>query len=641
MFKNFFEQKKKRVPFPIIKDKDGVSTLLSGEKTYNYLVTPPDTDSLPPDELDILTDNLRSCLNNLSDGDWLKFYKRNDLKTFLTSNREYLTFSGAKLETAHATTEFFGGEIPITDIEFNDFYITVNGEYWCLVNAQVPPINSYSNFLNQFNEEYIVSIRKINSTFAAKELGLKRRGQGVATNTVHRNHEGEKSYQEIDNLLEDLEVGNESLFKGQIWFIVKGIQSEDVIFRARNLVKTLRDQGAKAFLESRGVDFFFNHLLLGVPPSKLREFSVGSPYASNMIPFTNDFLHEKGMYLESRGAAVALDLFNPDFTNKNTLITGMSGEGKSFFVGTLLYHLHKEEDANLAIFDLGGSFKRLCNYLGGTSLNKSFNPLQFFEAKFLYDFIISVIGEDEYDKSTKGLLYGKIKELVDEEFQFNGFMEMITLIDITIPDIRNYFYEIEEYITNERSEPPRVFYLDIKDLPPGIVNPFLVYANRLSESTDKKVVKVFDECWAFMERSPSVLTSIVKTGRKEDIVSIFLSQELNEFSGRHSEVASSIIGNTHSKIYFYQGEIVHPSITDVDRYFLKQGGVKSKKDEFSEFLFSTPLTQKILRLYPDAFFYELMNTERAKVQKQDEFIEKHLEYMNYQKAFEKWVEYVQ
>lgn len=641
MLKQFFNKTKKRVPYPIVSERKGVATLLSGMKTYSFEVLPPDIDSLPPDELDLVTSSLRTQINSLKDGDWVKFYRRNDKRIFLSSNREQGSFAGSRLIEASPKLSFFGDERPFSDIEFNDFYITVNGEHWLLVNAQTPPSDSFSNFLDQYDEEFIVSLRKVNNSMAIKELGLKRRGQGVATNTEHRNHEGERSYQELDNLLYDLEVGDESLFKGQLWFIIKGVYPDEVVKRAKDLVTKLRDQGAQAFLETRGIDFFFNHLLLGVPPAKIREFSVGSPYASNMIPFTKDHLHKAGLKLSSRGEDVFLDLFNPEFTNKNCLITGMSGEGKSFFVGTLLYHLNVVEGANLAIFDLGGSFKRLCSYLGGKAISNAINPLRFFEPNFLYEFVLSVVGESELDKNTKGLLYGKIKEICEEELEFNNFMEFVTLLDVTIPDIKNFFYEIEDYLTNEIDPTPSVFYLDIKGLPSSIVSPFLVYANRLSEASDKKVVKVFDECWAFMEKSPSILTSIVKTGRKEDIVSIFLSQELNEFSGRHAEVANSIIGNTHSKIYFYQGEIVHPSITEVDRFFLNDCKVKSKKDIYSEFLFSTPLNRKILRLYPNAFTYELLNTERDRVKSQDAFLSEHTKFMSYQKAFNKWVDYVQ
>lgn len=639
LFTKSLRKPRSRHPFPLCKDSEGVTTLLNGAKTFNYEIDCPDLDSLSPDEILGVYSNLQADLCALNTGDWLKFYRFYDSqKSFLTSNKELKTLGHRDCRPIKSATKtMFGGDYPITDIEFSESYVFINGEYWCFVNAQTPPNESYGCFLEEFGEDYIVSIRKLDNSITSSTLKQKRKQQGVATSTFHVNHEGEKSYHEIDQMLENLELGNDAAFNAQIWFILKGVDKFDLIDRAKGLVKKLRNKGASAFLESDGLDFFFNHLVIGSPPSRFREFPCVSSFAANLIPFTKEHLHEKGLELDTRFFPVKLDVFNPKFTNLNTLITGMSGEGKSFFTCSLLYHLHKNEGANLAIFDLGGSFRRLCNYLGGTTLTAKFNPLRFNDPIFLRDFVLSIAPNVEGYKNFSGELLGKLKEFHREKLKFNNFMELVQLLDVTFQGLASYFYEIEDFFSNDLSDPPAVFYLDIKGLPEAAIKPFLLYANKLSESTDNRVVKVFDECWAFMNNSPEIIRSVVKTGRKDNVSSIFITQELNEFSGDYEAVASAVVTNSHTKIYFHQGEITHPSIRPIEKFFLN--GVKSSKDVFSEFLFATPDQRKVLRLYPNRFFWQLCNTENDVVRKQEAYIKERLPYMSYQEAFDKWVEY--
>ncbi len=633
-------KRKSRVPFPIVSENGGVVTLVNGLKVYTYEQECPDLDSYSNSEINSVYNDLAFSLKELSEGDWLKFHRFYDQqRTIISSNVEVESFGRRKASPLSSPTySNFLSERPISDIEFFDGHLMVNGEYWFLINAQTPPGESYGCFLEEIQEDYVVSLRKLSNAHILRELKQRRNQQGVATNTLHRNHEGESSYAQIDETIEGIEVGEEAYLNAQIWIILKGFDRSDLSVRARRIVKNLRDKGAEAFLETDGVDYFFNHLLIGTPPAKLREFPCSSEYAVNLIPFTKDSLHEDGMELHTRNFPVKINLFDSNFTNFNTLITGMSGEGKSFLVGTILYHFHTNTDVNLAIFDLGGSFKRMCNYLGGTSLTTKFNPLRFKDPFFLRDFILSVVTDLNGFPNFKGELLGALKDIHQKDFKFNNFMELITLLNVTFDGLISYFYEIEDFFTNDLNDPPKVFYLDIKGLPEAVIRPFLIYANKLSEATSNKVIKVFDECWAFMHSSPLILKSVVKTGRKENVSSIFITQELNEFSSEYSNVASAILGNTHSKIYFHQDEITHPSIRKVDKDFLKD--VKSKKNHYSEFLFSTPNQRKVLRLYPDPFFYELVHTEPDRTRKQEAFIKERLPYMSYQDAFNKWVSYV-
>jgi type IV secretory pathway VirB4 component len=79
---------------------------------------------------------------------------------------------------------------------------------------------------------------------------------------------------------------------------------------------------------------------------------------------------------------LGIDLFDPkELTAKHGLVLGVTGEGKSVLVNSLLTSFYcASEDHHIVIIDDGGSYKRLCDLLGGQYLEPtldgsySFNP---------------------------------------------------------------------------------------------------------------------------------------------------------------------------------------------------------------------------------------------------------------------------
>ncbi|OGR97779.1 MAG: hypothetical protein A2V88_09210 [Elusimicrobia bacterium RBG_16_66_12] len=94
---------------------------------------------------------------------------------------------------------------------------------------------------------------------------------------------------------------------------------------------------------------------------------------------------------------LGVDLFDKDeLTAKHGLVLGVTGEGKSFLTNALLTSFYSaSEDNHVIVIDDGGSYKRLCELLGGQYLEPAldgtyaFNP--FIDKTFLAD------PEDESD----------------------------------------------------------------------------------------------------------------------------------------------------------------------------------------------------------------------------------------------------
>jgi type IV secretory pathway VirB4 component len=64
------------------------------------------------------------------------------------------------------------------------------------------------------------------------------------------------------------------------------------------------------------------------------------------------------------GTSLSIDPFDPNMTNANQLISGASGAGKSFLTNVLLLNMLKEMP-RVFFVDIGGSYRRLCENLGG------------------------------------------------------------------------------------------------------------------------------------------------------------------------------------------------------------------------------------------------------------------------------------
>ena len=105
-----------------------------------------------------------------------------------------------------------------------------------------------------------------------------------------------------------------------------------------------------------------------------REFTVHAPAATNLIPAQGDFAgggKPALLFMGRKGQLISLDLFDPLATNYNSLIMASSGTGKSFFTQSLVYNYYLM-GSFIRIIDIGFSYKKLCNILGGTYL--TFGP---------------------------------------------------------------------------------------------------------------------------------------------------------------------------------------------------------------------------------------------------------------------------
>ncbi|MDY0362189.1 MAG: TraC family protein [Desulforegulaceae bacterium] len=92
-----------------------------------------------------------------------------------------------------------------------------------------------------------------------------------------------------------------------------------------------------------------------------------SEAALRLLPIQADFncLMEPAMLFSGRkGQIVSLNIFNKHATNYNAFVAAESGAGKSFFMNTFCIN-YFGTGAKIRLVDVGGSYKKLCEMLGG------------------------------------------------------------------------------------------------------------------------------------------------------------------------------------------------------------------------------------------------------------------------------------
>jgi type IV secretory pathway VirB4 component len=625
----------KDLPYPIFSRDGNQLTAINGERSYCFKVIPDDLAQMDKVERLGFYQDIRTLLNSTSEKKWYKFYRWNTHSVFVNTNNESLEIPRlSSHELSEPEKSFLGDTDLFSDIDFFENYLTVNLDYWRLIHLQDMLPHNHESILDGLGCDYIVCFKKIGEEIAKKELNHKRRSQGLTLNTPHQNHEGEEAYDDANALLKDIISHGEGVFKVAVWLVPKAESLEELNQKTKELISQLRRKSVRAFIETDGLDFWFNNLLMGVRPSFLKSKPAESSYLANYLPLNRDYIHSEGMEVYSRSLnTMFLNLYDELASNQNWLLTGASGEGKSFLAGSLLYHLVSKEGVKAGIFDLGGSLRRVAIYLGGVDLSQSFNPLQFRCPYYLKRFILAVIGRGELTKQEEGRLFALIEEALVRKVP--TFKELIKIVASEIDGVNWYFSELWDYFTEDIINPPDIFYIDTEGMPEQLITPYLVFAKELSESQDGKIVNYYDECWDLFDKCPEIVRFNAKTGRKNLIGNIFATQEIVELSNEYGDAAKAVIGNTYGKIYFYQPDLDHPILSDFEKDGIRS--IKSKKGEYSEFFFSSPDRKKAARLYVAPLLYELCHSEKEHRVKQENFIEDNREFMSFRQAINKWV----
>ncbi len=198
----------------------------------------------------------------------------------------------------------------------------------------------------------------------------------------------------IQDFLSVAVEGNHAMVRAHFHLLAWTDQKEWVPVINKQCAAAISKLGARPRIEIAGApqiywagipgnagDLPINETFISFSEAALCLFNQESHYQSSMSPIgirLGDRISGKPLHVDLSDEPMRLGLT----TNRNKIIIGPSGSGKSFFTNHLLHGYHLQ-GAHVVVVDMGNSYAGLCELLGGTyftymaSSPIAFNPFYF------------------------------------------------------------------------------------------------------------------------------------------------------------------------------------------------------------------------------------------------------------------------
>ena len=620
----------KRFQFPIAEVNDYQLTSIYGDYSYFYEVDGVDFEQLNDLERDNFFNGLKEKLSTLEKHDWLKLYRLSNRLFINTSNIDQILGLDVK-KCRNPLETFFENSDIYSDIGIYDDYLLFNGKYRRVISTKSfsdKPIDEY--FLPS-NIDYCLSFKKKSKS---KDLERVRNAHRAGLAKSKRDFESEGAYSQAEDLINELTNGSESLFEMELFFLPSSTSLEELNRVSFNLIESLSIKGVETFIEGNsfkelktGLYDIYKEIIVGVKPSfSFRSIPNRAGHLKYLIPLSESFLMNDGIeFLDIHGKSIFFNPFSNSFKNRNMLVSGMSGAGKSVFINKVVHHL--ATDHPTVILDKGGSFKKTCLYHNGNYLSAGISPMSFRCSYFLREFILSVVDKSHFDKLKRGLLLKRIKEyLHDGE---SSFYLMLKYLEKDFKDISLYFEDLKDFIVDDPESISDFLYVDIEKYPKSQITPLIIYVLEYFKRIPKnKKVLVFDECWSFLKDHSEYIDECFRTFRKVGVFTIAISQGLRDFENLSENLYSSIINNSYFRVFFPQESVVGNDVTDFDNGRIKD--LQFEKGAYSECYLKTSdnKIKKILRLMLSPLEYELYHTEAGQSENLFKYFEENRKYFS-------------
>ncbi|MBT3982279.1 MAG: hypothetical protein HOE90_13055 [Bacteriovoracaceae bacterium] len=608
--------------FPLFSISGNKLVSLKGEASFLFKVNPPDIEQFSDHEIDAFYEKIHSHFKESAEGDFLKFFKIDDniylnqLSNSMGGLSNYFTSWHDELPL------FFGQSSLEQEITFFEDYFMLNGKFCKLISLIEPPNDIYSQEFNGLGN-FIINFKVLNQTKAKERVSLLRRFHFSKLAASLKDINSEKAFEDTEEILEELISGEEFLTSAEIFFFVTDTDKNAVDRKAMEICEKLKLRGGRGLVEAEGLAYFFNSLVPGVRTSFKRALKIPGRHLVRMLPFSKDFVHESGVEFKSRTSKVIhLDIFDKASTNFNVLVAGSSGQGKSMLCNKLLFE-HVKAEGKALVVDLGGSFRKTVNFLGGIEISGSINPLSFDNPKYLKELIVSVVGVNNLGTKDQGKLLKVLKK-----HRFQKFSDLLSTLEAEFDGISNYFEEVLPYFDDKTVKTSNLNYVDFQNIPEVMKAPYLIFILELFKNMKGKRLLVFDECWDLLKSHDSFISECFRTFRKHNASAVAISQNIDDFM--LSPLGKVIYQNSYYKVLFRQEAVESNVLPHFERELL--GSISSAKDEYCEFLLLTETHRKPIRYFAIDLEYTLFNSSKEFNLKYSKYMEDYENYLGTQKA---------
>lgn len=211
---------------------------------------------------------------------------------------------------------------------------------------------------------------------------------GMASRKATGDPAAEAQFRDADELLRRLSEQNDGLLDMTLTVSLRS-QNELLLREAINALNSTQSRLYQLEFDESPINSF-DLFLETIPTFQGQVFHKHSVLSSNALAFLPLFETDQGdddpviSYTTVDGSPYSLSPVSPRLANFNLLVSGASGAGKSFFVNSFLMQ-SLPLDPRIWIVDIGGSYNKLTEFLGGKvvglDVDKGFQVGPFFMAR--------------------------------------------------------------------------------------------------------------------------------------------------------------------------------------------------------------------------------------------------------------------
>lgn len=538
----------------------------------------------------------------------------------------------------------------ICDVLWEGSHVRASKNFTKVISLTDAPSSTWPGFVQSLfetDEDFIASIkiRVPDKAKTRRELETKRKvthALSVKKMDEIEDIDSGSALESAHHTLERISRGKECLSNISVAVFLRSQNAKNLDERAANLCTRLNgDSGCGFFVEDLGSLLVMKSHLPGEKALEARELPMLSGNLVHFLPAFYDYNRQQtrtNLSVISRcGELCHLNLFSPTNLNFNAFVCGASGSGKSFLMNSILASFVEQfEQARICVFDIGGSYRKLIEHLGGhyQSLNRdeatklvvgTMRGISLGNDHFAKVLIENCCGDNSnLTHSHRVGIENLINELHGEPLRFKHLISEAekqkepAYQDIALwlkPFIKWDYIEEKGMFKNLEKSCFKAF--DFKELESDPLLQKLTIIclthriwQEVKQNDDHKSLIVFDEVWKFFESAASTLEEMYRTFRKYGAGIASITQNLADYG--ESSFAKLVITNSFTRILLQGGGnsslltgALDLNKDDINRIL----NLKSRKNHYSELWIGTPQFTQIMRLLPNDKLFEIANSE--------------------------------
>ena len=471
--------------------------------------------------------------------------------------------------------------------------------------------------------------------------------------------ESETKLNSTEELIRELLGSGQRIYAAQMSLILRAPATDEgnklLNRQVREVLSRFRSlNGAEGLEETVGSWKIFKGNLPAAPVrlERARKFKT-----NNLVDFIPIYGPREGdddptvIFRNRLNGLVSFNPFDSKLTNYNQLVTGSSGAGKSFLNNCILVQ-ELARGLRVFIIDIGGSYKKLTESLGGQYLEMDLsdqyrlNPFDIPDAsqepsnqklKSLLAVIESMIVEDEKTRLTKldrVLLEKAIIELYEEKRKINDVPVLSELMgklasskEPSMVDISKILYmwtgkrpygKLLDGKGSLRTDAPICTfdlkglsnYPDLQSVMILILTDFILTQVEQDKVNKKRII--LDEAWQLLKSNAAAgfMEYCARTLRKTGSGITFITQGVEEIV--ESPIGHAIMNNTSTKFILLQtgdSEILRQALKLNSQELNLIFSLEQRKGEFSEGFMIEGDHRQVIRIFPSPFEYWLSTSD--------------------------------